>query len=129
MVLDAKITVFDFLVERKSVLKTRTPAAGDEDTQFQVWVCFLTDELAHLACRGIGENQHIGCGRGHIGDADRFGSRVHVVILLGAPWPIKVMNRLWDLRSPPRLPNRPTRGPFRPMNQFPIYLGAHGSFK
>ncbi len=55
------VALFQVLVEREAVCEARAAAALHEHAQLQIGVRLLTDQLADLGGRGIGEDQ---AGRG-----------------------------------------------------------------
>src|SRR5688572_19508402 len=57
LVLDAGVAVLDLLVELEAVLQSRAAAALHEDPQHEVGIAFAADEIAHLASRGVGEQE------------------------------------------------------------------------
>jgi hypothetical protein len=60
-IIDHDITVIDGFVEGKPVLKPRAATACHVDSQFQIRIFLLLNQLPDLARGGIGEC-HSGCG-------------------------------------------------------------------
>ena len=60
LVLDARIAVFDGIMESETILKSGTPAAGDEDAQHQFRIVFFLDQLCDFLRRGICEDDRHG---------------------------------------------------------------------
>src|SRR5690349_311912 len=57
LVLDAGVAVLLVLVELETVLHARAAATLDENPQLEIGVALAADEIADLACGGVGEDE------------------------------------------------------------------------
>src|SRR6187399_814027 len=64
LVLDAGIAVLLVFVELEAVLHARATATLDEHTQLEIGVAFAANQVAHLACGGVSEDECFGIDHG-----------------------------------------------------------------